>query len=47
MKKRVEIIAAVIFFILMTAFLFMALAVRYSSTMDPIRQQIKEEIMII
>lgn len=46
MKRNAEDIIAVIFLILLTMFLFMALTARCGSAMDPVRQQIKEESMI-
>lgn len=46
MKEKIETIAAIIFLILLTVFLTMAPSARCSDTMDPIRQQIKEESMI-
>ncbi len=46
MKKHLKDIIAVIFLILLTMFLSMALTARCGSAMDPVRQQIKEESMI-
>lgn len=46
MKKHLEDMMAVIFLILLTMFLSMALTARCESAMDTVQQQIKEESMI-
>lgn len=47
MKQKIENILTAIFLILFAVFLSMALTARCGSTMDPVRQQIKEESMIL
>lgn len=47
MKEKLESTIAVIFAILLAIFLVMALTVECGNVMDPVRQQIHDESMIM